>query len=208
MTDLREAAQRAHDWMIEQGKVTFAYGGGMPAVDRLNGIIAALRSALSAAPQAEPSLLELNEMAKVYASNYASPHHIVFTVEGLRSLFTSLDAAPPAQEPPVAGVRASHPDEIGVDEYIAQQDPATQKAIADQAEWAREALGVQPTLTPNQEQALRQTLDHLRDEEGKSHQGYFSVGWAGEQLRALLASHSGVAAASIASSNERNNTEK
>lgn len=32
------------------------------------------------------TLTDLNELAKVYASSYASPHHIKFTVEGLRNL--------------------------------------------------------------------------------------------------------------------------
>lgn len=36
--------------------------------------------------------------------------------------------------------------------------------------------------------ALRQTIDYCQGEHGKSQQGYFSAGgWAGEQLRSLLA---------------------
>jgi hypothetical protein len=34
----------------------------------------------------QPSLSEIDDLAKVYAASYASPHHITFTVEGLRSL--------------------------------------------------------------------------------------------------------------------------
>ncbi len=41
----------------------------------------------------EPSLSKLNELAKVYASSYASPHHITFTVDGLRSLMLAAVAA-------------------------------------------------------------------------------------------------------------------
>jgi hypothetical protein len=33
--------------------------------------------------------------------------------------------------------------------------------------------------------ALEQTLQFLREEEGKSHQGYYSSGWAGRQLQDL-----------------------
>jgi hypothetical protein len=43
------------------------------------------------------SLIRLNELAKVYASSYASPHHITFTVEGLRNLIA--DAVAPVQAP-------------------------------------------------------------------------------------------------------------
>jgi len=40
-------------------------------------------------------------------------------------------------------------------------------------------------LTREELAALRQTLEYLRDEEGKSHQGYFYHGWAGSILRDL-----------------------
>jgi hypothetical protein len=42
------------------------------------------------------ALSDLSELAKVYASSYASPHHITFTVEGLRNL---LAATPTAVQP-------------------------------------------------------------------------------------------------------------
>lgn len=47
--------------------------------------------------------------------------------------------------------------------------------------------GGQVKITPEMIAALRQTLDYLKDQEGKSHQSYFWSGWAGQQLRELLA---------------------
>jgi hypothetical protein len=64
------------------------------------------------APVEAPSLSELNELAKVYASSYASPHHVTFTVAGLRNLLIA--ASPPAealtQEPMALVMRNPAPD--------------------------------------------------------------------------------------------------
>jgi hypothetical protein len=54
------------------------------------------RAALGDVP-AVHALSDLNELAKVYASSYASPHHITFTVEGLRNLLAATPAAVPVQ---------------------------------------------------------------------------------------------------------------
>lgn len=57
-----------------------------------------IRALASPAPEAgghapaQMSLIELNEVAKAFASHYASPHHITFTVEGLRFLLAHLAA--------------------------------------------------------------------------------------------------------------------
>lgn len=40
-----------------------------------------------------PELSQLNELAKVYATSYASPHHITFTVDGLRNLLACIAAS-------------------------------------------------------------------------------------------------------------------
>lgn len=55
--------------------------------------------AIAAAESAPPSLSALDELAKVYASNYASPHHITFTVEGLRNLLEHLTVLGPSPTP-------------------------------------------------------------------------------------------------------------
>ncbi len=39
---------------------------------------------------------DLHELAKVYAASYASPHHITFTLDGLKSLIAAL-SQPAAQ---------------------------------------------------------------------------------------------------------------
>lgn len=72
-----EAALRAEAWMAEMGED------------------AAGMSAEGWEAKSEPSLSEINELAKTYASSYASPHHITFTVEGLRNLIA---ASPKAGE--------------------------------------------------------------------------------------------------------------
>ena len=36
-----------------------------------------------------PSLSALNDLAKLYANSYASPHHMTFSVEGLRRLIAA-----------------------------------------------------------------------------------------------------------------------
>jgi hypothetical protein len=43
-----------------------------------------------------------------------------------------------------------------------------------------------PVLTPEERLALEQIQDYLLGENGYSHQGYYSHGWAGEQLKNLL----------------------
>jgi hypothetical protein len=48
----------------------------------------------AASAQEAPSLSDLNELAKVYAYSYASPHHIVFTVDGLRNLIAAHKGEP------------------------------------------------------------------------------------------------------------------
>lgn len=49
-----------------------------------------LAIALLAGGEAEaPSLTELNELAKQYATSYASPHHFTLSVEGLRNLIAA-----------------------------------------------------------------------------------------------------------------------
>lgn len=42
------------------------------------------------APSQAPSLSRLDELAKVYAASYASPHHFTLSVEGLRNLIAAL----------------------------------------------------------------------------------------------------------------------
>lgn len=40
--------------------------------------------------EAQPDLLDINELAKVHAHNYASPHHVTFTLDGLRNLIAAV----------------------------------------------------------------------------------------------------------------------
>lgn len=55
-----------------------------------------LYAALPLPAVVQADLTQLDALAKVYASSYASPHHITFTVEGLRNLIASMEhsAAP------------------------------------------------------------------------------------------------------------------
>lgn len=61
--------------------------GSVDAMDAQDGQAAKV-------PDGARDLGRLNELAKVYASSYASPHHITFTVEGLRHL---IEAVTPSQ---------------------------------------------------------------------------------------------------------------
>lgn len=45
-----------------------------------------------------PDLGRIDQLARVYASSYASPHHITFTVAGLRAMIEEF-ASPPAPAP-------------------------------------------------------------------------------------------------------------
>lgn len=63
----------------------------------------------SALPSSQPasdvkdeglSLTRLDALARLYASSYASPHHITFTVEGLRNLIDALSSPQQEQEKP------------------------------------------------------------------------------------------------------------
>lgn len=57
-------------------------------LQRIAGVVAATPPLLQ--KEEGPSLSAINDLAKVYASNYVSPHHITFTVEGLRTLFAAI----------------------------------------------------------------------------------------------------------------------
>lgn len=48
--------------------------------------------------------------------------------------------------------------------------------------WAKRG----PALSDHERTAIEQTLRFLDEQAGKSHQGYYSTGWAGEKLRELL----------------------
>lgn len=48
--------------------------------------VMALRAALTEAQMVQPALTDIDALAKLYCGSYASPHHITFTVEGLRNM--------------------------------------------------------------------------------------------------------------------------
>jgi hypothetical protein len=48
---------------------------------------------------AQPERNDLNDLAKVYASSYASPHHITFTINGLAQLVGEARCAQPERKP-------------------------------------------------------------------------------------------------------------
>lgn len=55
--------------------------------EEVNARVAALNVNPSAPMERKPlALTDLNDLAKVYGIHYASPHHMTFTVEGLRNL--------------------------------------------------------------------------------------------------------------------------
>ena len=59
-----------------------------------DGFEAALRAALTEAQMVQPALTDIDALAKLYCGSYASPHHITFTVEGLRNMIQAAIAQP------------------------------------------------------------------------------------------------------------------
>ena len=68
-------------------------GHAADEIERLRKELAALR----AQPVQTAPLTDIDELAKVYSIGYASPHHITFTVEGLRSMIQAAQVAQSVQ---------------------------------------------------------------------------------------------------------------
>lgn len=83
-TKLMESGQTGTDWSQKPNDadaIRSAKAGSIEAAGAVPGVL---------------DLSALNVLARVYASSYASPHHITFTVEGLRQLIAEALASPPA----------------------------------------------------------------------------------------------------------------
>jgi hypothetical protein len=102
------------------------------------------------------SLSALDELARVYAASYASPHHITFTVEGLRQLIAAhgVMASKPMQPTPY-GLAGIEGDAI----VIRLTADACAFAFANDPQ-AREP---RPPVI-NKQQFLRDTLNELTAE--------------------------------------------
>ena len=83
--------ETAHDHPLGAG-IHIASGKNEAFLEAICEVCNAAAAPQPTAPVA-PTLAALVELAKVYASSYASPHHITFTVEGLRKLFAAAKGA-------------------------------------------------------------------------------------------------------------------
>lgn len=84
---LREAAQLALDELVVLKKIVHGSKKTIGAA-KFDATIEALRAALCVMPvERQPlDLTALDALARVYCTNYYSPHHMAFSVSGLRSL--------------------------------------------------------------------------------------------------------------------------
>lgn len=76
----------------------------MDALCKLRTSIARLENEKAAQPIQPAPLTDIDALAKVYSSSYASPHHITFTVAGLRAMMeAAIEQSVQAKGPPIMG---------------------------------------------------------------------------------------------------------